>query len=136
MIKQIIKFSFVGIINTLIDFGVLNLLIQIFHWSVLPANTLSFSLAVTNSYFLNKYWTFRDSMPVNVRQFSGFILISLVGLGLSNLLIYYGIQFIETHEFNFSYAWQYNIAKGISAAIVLLWNFITSKFWIFYDRSK
>lgn len=136
MIRQIMKFSVVGVINTIIDFGILNFLIQVFSWSVLPANTISFSLAVINSYFLNKYWTFRDHRSINLKQFSSFVLVSLIGLGLSNLLIYYGMWFLDMYNFNISFTWQYNIAKAISAIIVLAWNFLASKFWIFHDRSK
>ena len=136
MIKQIIKFSVVGGVNTVIDFGILNLLIQVFSWSILPANTLSFSLAVINSYFLNKYWTFRDRRSINLKQFSSFILISLIGLGLSNVLICSGMWFFDTYDFSISFTWQYNIAKAVSAIIVLAWNFLASKFWIFYDGSK
>lgn len=136
MIKQIVKFSIVGIVNTAIDFGILNFLIQVFSWNVLPANTVSFSLAVINSYFLNKCWTFRDRRSINLKQFSSFILVSLIGLGLSNILIYYGMWFFNAYDFNISFTWQYNISKAVSAIIVLAWNFLASKFWVFYDRSK
>jgi len=134
MIKQLAKFSITGIINTLIDFGVLNLLVQVFSWSVLPANSISFSLAVINSYFLNKYWTFKDKQPIHVKQFSIFLGVSIIGLGLSNLLIYEGLELFKIHDFGLNFDWHYNIAKAVSAVIVLLWNFLASKFWVFHEH--
>lgn len=134
MKRQIIKFSITGIVNTIIDFSILNFLIQIFAWSVLPANTVSFSLAVINSYFLNKYWTFRDKQPIHIKQFSIFVGVSLIGLGLSNLLVYIGLQIFQTYDLGLTFAWHYNIAKAVSALIVLIWNFLASKFWVFYAK--
>lgn len=134
MKRQIIKFSITGLLNTIIDFSILNFLIGVLSWAVLPANTVSFSVAVINSYFLNKYWTFRDKQPVHIRQFSIFIIVSLVGLGLSNLLIYLGLEFFKVYTFELSFVWHYNIAKAISALIVLAWNFLASKYWVFYAK--
>lgn len=134
MKRQIIKFSIIGVLNTIIDFSILNFLVRILSWTVLPANTISFSVAVINSYFLNKYWTFRDKQPVHIKQFSMFIMVSLVGLGLSNLLIYLGLEIFKTYTFGLSFVWHYNIAKAMSAIIVLVWNFLASKFWVFYAK--
>ena len=134
MKRQIIKFSITGLLNTIIDFSVLNFLIGVLSWAVLPANTISFSVAVINSYFLNKYWTFRDKQPVHIKQFSIFIVVSLVGLGLSNILVYLGLEVFKVYTFGLSFVWHYNIAKAISALIVLVWNFLASKFWVFYAK--
>lgn len=132
MIKQIAKFGVVGVINTIIDFVLLNLFVSVFGFPVLISNTLSFSTAVTNSYFMNKYWTFTDAKPVHIKQFSTFVLISMVGLILSNVLVHYGVDLLSTYELNF--IWQYNIAKAVSAVIVLIWNFIASKYLVFHER--
>jgi len=134
MKRQIIKFSITGLLNTIIDFSILNFLIGVLSWTVLPANTVSFSVAVINSYFLNKYWTFRDKQPVHIRQFSIFLVVSLVGLGLSNILVYLGLEVFKVYTFGLSFVWHYNIAKAISALIVLVWNFLASKFWVFYAK--
>ena len=122
MIKQIAKFGVVGVINTIIDFGLLNLLIQVFGWGVLGANTVSFSAAVINSFFMNKYWTFNERAGRLHMQFGGFIVVALVGLGLSDFLVYY---------FNETMGMHYNWAKLISVFVVFAWNFFASKYLIF-----
>lgn len=134
--KKLLKFLAVGTTNTLIDFAVLNLLVQLTALPLLLSNSISFSVAVINSYLLNKYWTFQDKKPIYLTQFSLFFVISLVGLGLSNLILHFGSQAIIFLWQDLTFTWQYNLAKIASAAIVLVWNFAAYQYWIFYDRKK
>jgi len=133
MIRQFIKFGVVGALNTVIDFGLLNLLVQVFGWPVVWANAVSFSVAVINSYLLNKRWTFRNQSRAHVRQFSMFGLVSVVGLLLSSVLVHYGTEVLGAHSFGLAFAWQYNVAKAVSVVVVLLWNFFASKYLVFND---
>lgn len=128
------KFLAVGAVNTGVDFGILNFLVQIAGWSVLWSNTVSFSTAVCTSYFLNKYWTFGNLNRAFGKQFPLFVLVSLLGLGLSNTLLHFGLPLATIHLTNLSFGWQYNIVKAISALIVLTWNFVAYKFLVFNER--
>lgn len=134
--KKLLKFLVVGATNTLVDFVILNLLVQLVHLALLPSNSISFSVAVINSYLLNKYWTFQDKKPIYLTQFSLFLVISLVGLGLSNLLMHFGSRAIDFLWPDLSFTWQYNLAKVVSALVVLAWNFGAYQSWVFYDRKK
>ena len=62
VIYQIARFAEVGVMNTFIDFGILNLLIWITRitggLAIAPLNAFSFLCATSNSYFWNKFWTF------------------------------------------------------------------------------
>ena len=88
-IYQFIRFVIVGGINTILDLAVLNLLVYIFAvtnpfiFSVCKG--ISFMVAVTNSYFMNKYFTFAKKETIN-KDYYLFILISVVGLVI-NILI-------------------------------------------------
>jgi len=68
-IYQFIRFVFVGGINTVLDLAVLNLLVYVFAvtnpfiFSVCKG--ISFIVAVTNSYFMNKYFTFAKKETTN-----------------------------------------------------------------------
>ncbi len=136
MIKQLIRFTLVGGLNTAIDFGVLNLLIQIWHWQVLPANVVSFSLAVINSYFLTKYWTFQDKSAKGLWQFGGFVAVNLLGLGISTLIIKYGLPTAEVYWADLAFGWRYNIVKVLSVFVIWVWNFLAYKFIIFGQRES
>src|ERR1035437_7656265 len=90
LIGQLARFLLVGVLNTIVDLGILNVLIWI---SDSNENTLlyivfksfSFVLAVINSYYLNKYWTFH-SRTENRSEFIVFFIVSTVGFFLNVLV--------------------------------------------------
>ena len=65
--KQAGKFAAVGVINTAVDFIVLNILIYfgftlafvVLGQEFLVANVISVAVAMVNSFILNKQWTFK-----------------------------------------------------------------------------
>ena len=57
---EFIKFALIGVLNTLVGYGIYYLLLCLkFHY--LAALLISFLFAVLNSYFWNKYWVFSSS---------------------------------------------------------------------------
>ncbi len=93
MIVKFIKFFAVGLLNTIVDLGLLNVLLFITGlghkggatYSLFKA--LSFSAAVINSYYFNKLWVFKgQGQKKEVAQFSTFLLISIIG-GLINVFV-------------------------------------------------
>ncbi|MBN2585277.1 GtrA family protein [Patescibacteria group bacterium] len=134
MIYQLFKYIVVGTGNAAIDIGVLNLLVQIFHWPLIPANTLSASLAITNSYIWHKYWTFGDKRPDHLRQLPLFIMVNLIGIAVYDVLIHFGTQLLIGWFPEWPYWWQYNLAKIVSAAIFTIFSYLTYKFIIFRQR--
>jgi len=65
LLLQIAKFVAVGGLNTLLDWGILNTLIFLSGiaagWWYSIFKSISFIVAVINSYFWNKYWTFQET---------------------------------------------------------------------------
>jgi len=65
---QIAKFILVGALNSFVDWGILNLLMfltSIVAGGLYPVfKGISFLIATTNSYFWNKFWTFRSAADV------------------------------------------------------------------------
>ncbi|MBU4141583.1 GtrA family protein [Patescibacteria group bacterium] len=129
------KFFIVGILNTGLDFGILNLLM----WStntyegqsIVIFNTISFAIAVTNSYILNKYWTFGDKSKEQApQQFAKFIGVSGVGWGL-NTGIVYSVTTLISPIFGLGPALWANIAKAMATGVVLAWNFAGYKLFVF-----
>ncbi len=96
IIYQLLRFVAIGVINTALDFIVLNFLSKLLNinaGSELGAlNIISFSLAVVQSYYWNKYWTFgatATSLVTNVRRL---ILVGGVG-SISVLAVLIGAKF-------------------------------------------
>lgn len=134
---QIIKFCEVGILNTLIDFGVLNLLVWITGitsgLSIAILNAFSFLVAITNSYFWNKWWTFEKKEKATGKEFSHFLIISTVGIGINTSIVYLGTTFIAPIAGVSSGAW-INIIKVIATTLSMVWNFLGYKLLVFKDK--
>lgn len=91
MLKQFFKFLITGANNTGLDFLILNLLMFSFNtykgWPIILFNIISFSLAVTNSYLINRFWTFRSEANKKIykTQISLIVIILLILLNLNFL---------------------------------------------------
>lgn len=136
LFKQIFKFVVVGVINTGIDFAVLNVLmfstnIYSGKWMII-FNSISFTTAVINSYFMNKYWTFQqqsaESKPE--KEFFQFIIVSVVGISINDTIVYSTTTFIPP-IFGLSEKLWANVAKIFATFASMTWNFIGYKFFVF-----
>lgn len=114
---KFLKFCTVGFSGLAIDFGITYLAKEKLKLNKYVANSLGFSIASTSNYFLNKVWTFHDTNPDAITQFSKYIFIALIGLLLNNLIIY---LLVNKKEVTFYWA------KLIAIGIVVFWNFIAN----------
>jgi len=135
VIWQSAKFILVGILNTLIDLGILNLLILIsgiatgLGYSVFKG--VSFTVAVINSYFWNKLWTFKKpktAMPG--KEFLQFFVVSAIGFGI-NVGVASLIVNIIGPQFSLGSKMWANAGAIIATFVAMTWNFIGYKFIVF-----
>ena len=129
------KFASVGVLNTLIDFGILNLFSYIFAVHSGPAialfNAVSFSTALVNSYFWNEFWTFRaGASDEGAKDFAQFVFVSLIGLGLNTGIVYSLTTLVDAPGGISPALWE-NVAKAVAIPVNLTWNFLGYKFWVF-----
>ena len=130
VIRQAVKFVLVGGLNTLIDLGVLNLLIFITGiasgsgYSIFKG--ISFTVAVINSYFLNKLWTFKGTG----RKFLQFFIVSLIGFGINVGAASFIVNVIGAPVGMPASLWA-NIGAVSAVFITLFFNFIGSKYIVF-----
>jgi putative flippase GtrA len=122
--KKIIKFGISGAISAIFDIGILAILVELFFLPVMLANVISFSVAVINSYILNKYWTFRDGGKNHVKQFAKFFVVSAIGLFLNMLLMWILLHFDVWYIF----------AKVFIILVVSVWNFSINNIWTFTSQ--
>jgi len=135
VLKQLLKFATIGIINTGIDFLVLNA--EMFLTKItsgpemLIQNSISFGIATINSYFLNKHWAFQDkSKKKEGIKFAQFLTVSIIGISINGGIVYLITTFIPPMFGINSQLWA-NVAKLAATAISLIWNFIGYKFLVF-----
>lgn len=126
-ILQFIKFVIVGFSNLFIDFTIYLLLTRVAGVHYLWSNLFSFTVATVNSFFLNKKWTFRDTSRDYHKQYFKFYLVSGVGLGLNQLILFLLIESWGLYDI---------VAKCIAVVIVTFWNFIANRLWTFRETSS
>lgn len=125
---RFIKFSIVGAIGAVVDFGVLNLCIQVFGLEKWLANTFSFSAAVLSNFTWNRLWTYPESRQEPLLpQLGQFALVNVVGLGINQAV------FLSLDRYVLS-PWGtlgYNLAKAIAIGVVWFWNFFINRIWTY-----
>ena len=114
LIYQLLRFCLVGASGMIVDFGVTWLCKEKLKWNKYLSNSLGFVLAATNNYLWNRLWTFQSQSGEIVREYSTFVLIALIGLGLNNLIIYLLHDKLHLHFY---------LSKLIAIGCVTLWNF-------------
>lgn len=133
VIWQAAKFGLVGILNTLIDLGVLNFLSMLTGitkgFIVGGVNVPGFSVAVVNSYFWNKLWVFQRKERL-FRDFPQFLAISVIGILLNSGIIVVITTYISP-LFGVSEEVWLNIAKVAAVPVNMTWNFLGYKFIVF-----
>ena len=134
LIWQAAKFALVGVLNTVLDLGVLNLLILLsgiasgVFYSVFKG--ISFTIAVVNSYFWNKFWTFKKKEGNPEKEFLQFLVVSLIGFGI-NVGVASMIVNLVGPQFSLSSKIWANVGAITATLCAMTWNFLGYKFIVF-----
>ena len=115
IIIKFLKFCVVGFSGMLIDFGTTWLLKEKARVNKYIANSTGFVLAATSNYVWNRIWTFESSNSEIAVEYFSFILISVAGLGINNLVIYI---LNDRLKLNFY------LSKLLAIGVVTIWNFV------------
>jgi putative flippase GtrA len=115
LLLKFIKFCAVGFSGMVIDFGTTWLLKEKARVNKYIANSTGFCLAATSNYIWNRLWTFQSENSQIGFEYLSFIIISVAGLGINNLVIFI---FSDKLKFNFYFS------KLIAVGVVTIWNFI------------
>ena len=121
MILQVIKFGIVGVIAALVDVGVLVALKELLYVDVLVSSTISFCVSVIVNYLLSMTFVFKGKNQSKLREFIIFVLLSVGGLCLNQLVLWLGVKFSSVH---------YLVVKILAMVIVPIYNFITRKIFL------
>ena len=116
LIKQLFKFGIVGIIAFIIDYGLFAILTTL-NMHYLLAQIISFTVSLIFNYWASIKWVF-DAKKQTLKEIIIFIILSIIGLGINEILLYIGVDKFGYHEL---------IVKLIATIIVMIYNFITRK---------
>lgn len=134
-IFQFAKFALSGAGNVFIDLGILNLLIWVFGkssgWTYPIFKSGSATIAIVNSYLLNRFWTFKHRKVSNQKkQFIAFYFWTgvsfLLNVGIASFIVN-----IIGPQWQISPKIWANIGAMAAVLLVCAWNFLGYKFIIF-----
>ncbi|HVN48461.1 MAG TPA: GtrA family protein [Bacteroidota bacterium] len=113
-LMKVLKFGIVGTSGILIDYAVTYLIKERVQLNKYLANSLGFTAAATSNYILNRVWTFQSRNPHITVEYLKFFFIALIGLGISNTIIWYASK---------KTTYNFYVIKGFAIAVVFVWNF-------------
>lgn len=133
-VRQMGRFGIVGLMNFAVDTGILSFLSAItgvyMGIGIIPLNTISTIVAVFNSYYWNRTWTFTSPEAASRKEFFQFLAVVIVAIMINGALVYVFTTYVplidnltpERHEI---------LAKIAATVISLFWNFLGLKFFVF-----
>lgn len=128
LVAQIMKFGVVGVIATVIDFGVMNILYYGLGLDILIANTSGFVISLIFNYLASMKYVFvhKEGMSRR-REFVIFVVLSVIGLVLNDGIVL---------ALKSGLGLEANLAKICATALVMVYNFVTRKIFLEGEETK
>jgi putative flippase GtrA len=122
-----LSFAVVGVVNTLVDLGVFLLAYGVFNLPLIPANILSWMVAVSGSYVMNSFVTFAAESGRELRWRA---YVAFVASGLAGAIANTATLVVASY-------WMPVLAAKLAAILAsFLVNFSLSHFVVFRTRER
>jgi putative flippase GtrA len=118
---QFVKFGIVGVSNTLLTFLVYTLLLKVFDVWYIAASAIGFIVGTTNSFLLNRKWTFSEHVGDSMTPVR-WAIVQGCGLGLNLGLLALFVREAGLDEL---------IAQAFATVIVTVSTFFANRTWTF-----
>lgn len=126
--RQIIKFLIAGGTATSADILIYYVLTYLAGLWYIASSISSFIIAFWISFSLQKFWTFRDKNTQKImRQTYFYFFVAIANLGISTLLIYSFVDYMNIHKL---------LSKIFANAIIAAESFFVYRHFIFAKRDK
>jgi putative flippase GtrA len=125
-LAPLLKFCFVGAVNTAVDLIVF-MLLTAGGMLYMPAQYISYGAGICNSYLLNSSWTFRGAGKRNRREISRYIAVSLLSLTVASIIL----EVLHEHTRLTLF-----VCKLVATAGSVSVNYAGSRYWVFGSPLK
>lgn len=119
--RNLILYGIIGSFSSSVDFAVFTILSKYIGIYYLLANCISVLVGITISFILNRSFNFKVKDKTG-KRFIIFLAVGLCGLGLSNLILYIGIDLLSGDKL---------FVKFSSIILVVGFQFVLNKFITF-----
>ena len=122
IVRKFIKFGIVGFSGLFVDYGLTWLTKEKLKIQKYVANAIGFCSAATTNYFFNRIWTFQSTDPEILIEYSQFIFVSLIGLGINTIILWLIVTKLKLNFY---------VSKFIAIMVVTVWNFFANLLFTF-----
>src|SRR5262245_14540599 len=120
---QLFRYTFTGGLAFVVDFVALVFLVELCRMHYLVAAALTCGLGLTTNYCLSVFWVFdKRALKNPVTEFTVFVLLGLIGIGLNGILMYSLTELAGLH---------YLASKIVSTGATFVYNFASKKTILF-----
>jgi putative flippase GtrA len=129
--RRLPGFAVVGAIGFLIDASILTLLMTGVGLDHYTARAISFTAAVTSTWYMNRRWVFdRQSVKMSGREYATYVVVQVIGAMINLLVFVAAIELIENLRNNPV------IPLAMGAGVALLFNYGASSRFVFDESSR
>ena len=118
--KIFLKFAIVGLINTTLNYVVFFVSFRILGIYYVLSSLISFFVAFTNSFILNKSWTFKSKKKF--AQLPKFFIVNVFSLSINLLVIALSVEIFYLSPL---------IGQSFGILVSLGINYIGNRYWVF-----
>ena len=130
-IREVLRFAVAGVAGFAVELLVLILLKEKLGIDTLIATPIAFLLSVIVNYVICVFWVFDGARDQSRKSQAGFLLTSVIGLLLNELLMFlfrvmWGEETVLFTAFSFTVS-LYVLNKVIATILVMIWNYFTKR---------
>ncbi len=143
---QMVRFGLVGVFNTALDYGLFYVFFSLLNLDKNLAQVFATAVAMTNSYLVNRYWTFQKSGGVRYGEIWRFLAVN--ALSLLTTLLCLNLFFDVLHLYTFAngilsalgipYILEGDMAvlfsKVLAMPFSLAVNYLGNRLWVFREK--
>ena len=122
--NKFIRFSIVGVGNTLINWTIFFILNACGVYYVI-ANIIAWIIATLNSYVWNSLWVFKYKKGLQINTSVKFFALNLAGMTVNTTILY-----LMVDKLGFSKL----VGLIIASVIVVIMNYTVNKLWVFREK--
>lgn len=136
---QFIRYVFVGGGATVVQWGLLVLLKEVFHMDANIANLIGFVGGLVFNYVISTLWVFdHNAIQNRAAEFAAFALIGVVGLGINQGLIWlFDKPLAQAQVFGklLPADKYYLVGQVLATGIAFFWNFFARKYLLYNKKN-
>jgi len=125
--EEIFSYLIFGFLTTVVSYASFFVFTRVFALSLIPANVLSWVMAVAFAYLTNRKWVFKSTATDKavLLEAGSFVLARIFSLIIDTIAMVVFVQWLNVYDL---------VARAIVSIIVIVLNYVLSKLVIFRKK--